>query len=350
MRAEKRWKVAVLGATGAVGQRFVHLLGGHPWFELSALAASGRSAGRTYGEAVNWMLPGEVPSGAAGLTVVPAEPGRIEADVVFSALDAGVAQEAEPAFRRAGFTVVSNAGAHRRDADVPLVVPEVNAGHLALVEAQRKTHGGAIVTNPNCATIGLCLCLEPLRRAFGVRRVQVTTLQALSGAGHPGVPSMDALDNVLPEISGEEEKLENEPRKIFGGLEGENIMPADLTVSAQCNRVPVRDGHLLSVSVELGQKVTPADAAEILEAYRSPLAGPSLPTAPEKPVILCREAARPQPARDRDAAGGMAVTVGRLRACPVLGLRYVALVHNTIRGAAGGTILIAELMASQGLL
>ncbi len=348
MDSEKT-RVAVLGATGAVGQRFVQLLAGHPLFELAAVAASGRSEGRTYGEVVRWLLPGSPPEKVSNLTVVAADPAAVEADLVFSALDPAAAEGVEGRFRAAGKTVVSNAKSYRMNPEVPLVIPEINADHLALAACQRSRYGGAIVTNPNCSTIGLCLALEPLRRAFGLRRVQVTTMQALSGAGYPGVPSMDVVDNVLPLIPGEEDKLEREPAKIFGTLVGSGVEAHPAALSAQCNRVAVRDGHLLSVSVELETHVTPEEAAEVIEGYRSPLEGLALPSAPERPVLLNRGAVRPQPVLDRDACLGMAVTVGRLRACPVLGLRFVALVHNTIRGAAGGTLLIAELMRGQGL-
>ena len=349
MTRERR-KVAVLGATGAVGQRFVQLLAKHPWFELTEVAASDRSAGRLYGEATRWLLPGGVPDEVAGRMVLPAEPSAVRSGLVFSALGSDVAGETEEAFRAAGRTVVSNAANFRTHEDVPLVIPEVNPEHLALVPSQRARHGGAIVTNPNCSTIGLCLALDPLKRAFGLKRVQVTTLQALSGAGYPGVSSMDILGNVLPEIAGEEAKLGREPAKIFGTLAKARVQPAELVVSAQCNRVAVRDGHLLSISVELCRPVGVEEAAEVFLAYRSPLPGLNLPSAPERPVLLNREFARPQPVLDGDACTGMAVTVGRLAPCSVLGLRFVALVHNTIRGAAGNTILIAELMAERGLL
>ena len=349
MAAEKR-RVAVLGATGAVGQRFIQLLVGHPWFELAAVAASDRSAGKSYGEATRWLLAGEMPAGVSGMEVLPANVHAVQADLIFSALDASVAEGVEGEFRSAGATVVSNARNYRMHADVPLVIPEVNGDHLALARAQRARYGGAIVTNPNCSTIGLCLALEPLREAFGLKRVQVTSLQALSGAGYPGVPSGDILDNVLPEIVGEEDKLESEPAKIFGALGDGGVGCHPVIVSAQCNRVAVRDGHLLSISVELDRPVSPEEAGEIFDRYRSPLTELGLPSAPERPVVLQRAAVRPQPLLDRDTAGGMAVTVGRLRACPILGLRFVALVHNTIRGAAGNTILIGEQMVALGLL
>lgn len=346
-RAKKR--VAVLGATGAVGQRFVQLLAVHPWFEISALAASEKSAGRSYGEAVRWLLPGGIPERAACMEVVPPDPEAVRADLVFSALEACAASRVEPAFRDSGAVVVSNASSFRQDPEVPLVIPEVNAGHLEALARQRHRYGGAIVTNPNCSTIGLCLALEPLRRAFGLRSASVTTMQALSGAGHPGVASLDALDNVLPEIPGEEEKVEREPRKIFGSFESGGFRAHDLAVSAQCNRVAVRDGHALSVSVKLGREAGIDEVRRAFFDYRSPLEGLGLPSAPHSPVVLEEAPCRPQPLLDRDASGGMAVTVGRLRECPVLDFRLVALVHNTIRGAAGGTILIAEYLAAKGL-
>ncbi len=346
----RRQPVAVLGATGVVGQRFVQLLTNHPWFELATLAASEQSAGRRYGEVVHWILPGSVPAAVAQMEVVPASPEYVPERLVFSALDAAPATTLEAAFRAAGRVVVSNTKSHRWDPDVPLIIPEINAEHLALAERQMAHYGGAIVTNPNCTTIGLCLALEPLRRAFGVKQVVVTTLQALSGAGYPGVSSLEALDNVLTEIEGEEDKVESEPRKVLGRLAHDGVELAELAISAQCNRVPVRDGHLLSLAVELKEKASQEQVREALAAYQSPLTGLRLPSAPERPVHLVERFARPQPALDRDVEGGMAVTVGRLRPCPVLDLRYVALVHNTIRGAAGGTVLIAELMRARGLV
>ena len=345
-----RTSVAVLGATGAVGQRFVQLLANHPWFRVVAVTGSERSAGKSYGEAVRWILPGAPPAEIAQLEVLPTDPGAVEPTLVFSALDARAADQLETAFREAGKMVVSNARSHRWDPDVPLVVPEINPDHLELVPLQQKKYGGAIVTNPNCTTIGLCLALEPLRRRFGLERVMVTSLQALSGAGYPGVPSMDVLDNVLPEISGEEEKVENEPRKIFGRLHEGTVEPVDLRISAQCNRVPTRDGHLLSISVEFRGHPSVEEVRAAIEAYTSPLTGLDLPSAPARPVVLTDEPARPQPYLDRERGGGMVVTVGRLRPCPVLDVRFVALVHNTVRGAAGGTILIAELLHSRGMI
>ncbi len=349
---DRQARVAVLGATGAVGQRLVQMLAVHPWFELVAVMASQRSQGRSYGDATHWLLPGGIPSEVAAMTVLPPQPQQVAVDLVFSALDPAVADNVEPAFRDAGVVVVSNTRSFRDDPEVPLVIPEINPDHLALVSAQRRRHGGAIVTNPNCSTIGLALAIEPLRQAFGIRQVLVTTLQAVSGAGYPGTPSLDVMDNILPLIPGEEAKLRSEPNKIFGHLakNAGTITQASLTVSAQCNRVAVREGHLLSISLELERKAGLEEARAALAGYRSPLADSGLPTAPARPVVVSDGAGRPQPVLDRDRAGGMAVTVGRLQSCPVLDLRYVALVHNTIRGAAGGTILIAELLVAQGLV
>jgi len=339
--------VAVLGATGLVGQRLVALLSEHPWFELVEVAASARSAGRRYAEAVRWQLPGPVPVGAAGLDVLPVDPRRVRAPLVFSALDAAAAAEAEHRFAADGRLVVSNARTHRMAPRVPLVVPEVNPGHLAALEEQGGK--GGIVTNPNCSVIALVLPLAPIHERWGVRRVLVTTLQAASGAGYPGVPSLDLVDNVVPEIPGEEEKIEHEPRKILGSLEGGRFREAELVVSAATHRVPVRDGHLLAVSVETVRPAEPADVAEALAGFRREGVTGELPTAPDPPILVTDVPGRPQPRLDRDAGRGMAITVGRVRPCPVLGIRFEALGHNTLRGAAGGTLLLAELLRARGL-
>lgn len=350
MSATGKLRVGVLGATGLVGQRLVASLEDHPWFELAEVAASDRGVGIPYGEVVRWHQPGPVPPVAAGLPLLPCDARAFTAQMVFSALDAPVAREVEPAFRSSGCIVVSNASAHRQDPEVPLVIPEVNPDHLFLVGMQQARYGGAILANPNCSTIGLCLALEPLRRARTLRAVSVTTLQALSGAGYPGVPSLDLLDNVCPHIPGEEEKLEAEPCKIFGERVGAEIAPDPLRLSAQCNRVAVREGHLLSISCSSDAELSAADAAGFIRAYRSPLDGMGLPSAPVRPVLLRDEVDRPQPLRDRDAEGGMAISVGGLRVTPAGDLRFVALVHNTVRGASGGTLLIAELLVALGYL
>ncbi len=347
MSADRRMQVAILGATGAVGQRFVQLLDGHPWFRVSVLAASERSAGQRYGQAVRWFLPQPIPEWARDMEVAPCSPG-LDARVAFSGLDAAVAGPIEEEFARAGCAVVSNSRNHRMDPDVPLLIPEVNADHLDLIEAQKKKWrgGGFIVTNPNCSTVGLALSAAPLHRAFGIRRLVVATLQAISGAGYPGVSSVDILDNVIPYIGSEEEKMESETLKILGTSRA----AAAFAVSAHCHRVQVSDGHTLAVSVETEQRTTPEEATRVLRDFRSPLQSLGLPSLPERPIVVRDEPDRPQPRFDRMAGNGMSVTVGRVRACPAFGLKYEALVHNTIRGAAGVAILNAELLKSKGYL
>ena len=346
-------RVGVLGATGAVGQRFVQLLDGHPWFELAALAASERSAGRRYAEACTWKLATPMPERAAGLVVRPAEPG-LECDVVFSALDAAVAGPIEEAFAAAGYAVLSNARNHRMADDVPLLVPEVNAEHAALIAVQRKTRGwkGFIATNPNCSTATLVLALAPLERRFGLKAVAVTTLQAISGAGYPGIPSLDILANVVPFIAGEEEKIERETRKILGrlGPGGGAVERLPAVVSATTTRVPVVDGHTESVFVTLGSEPGVDAVREALRGFRGPPQERGLPSAPEHPVLVLDADDRPQPRLDIERERGMASLVGRVRACPLLGYKFIVLGHNTIRGAAGAAILNAELLQSQGLL
>jgi aspartate-semialdehyde dehydrogenase len=346
-KRDARLGVAVLGATGAVGQRFVSLLDGHPWFRVAALCASGRSAGKTYGEAARWFLDRPMPDWARDMPVQPCDPA-IDARLAFSGLDASVAGEIEQAFAAAGHAVVSNSRNHRMDPDVPLLVPEVNHAHLDLVARQRKRFpgGGCIVTNPNCSTVGLVMALHPIAAAFGIDQVIVATLQAVSGAGYPGVPSIDILDNVIPHIGGEEEKIESETRKILGSPG----KPAGLDISAHCHRVHVSDGHTLAASIKTTRKASPEEAARALAEFRSSLVSLGLPSLPERPIVVREEADRPQPRFDRGAGEGMTVSVGRVRRCPVLDLRLVALVHNTIRGAAGGALLNAELMRARGLL
>ena len=348
-------RVGILGATGAVGQQFVELLADHPLFELAALAASERSAGRPYREAVNWIGSTEPPERVAAMTVQPAAPG-LDCDLVFSGLDAGVAGEIEAAFARAGYPVVSNARNHRMAPDVPLLIPEVNPDHTALVEKQDwGGAGGFVVTNPNCSTVGLVMALKPLHDAFGVEAVHVVTMQALSGAGYPGVPALDALGNVIPHIGGEEEKMARETRKLLGRLTEAGIAEAEVTVSAQCNRVPVLDGHTECASVRLARPAAPEEVAEVMAAWEGPLAGLDLPTAPRRPLRIFSDERFPQPRRHARAGGGMQVSVGKVQACPAIardghGVKFVVLSHNTIRGAAGGAVLNAELLQAQGYL
>lgn len=344
--------VAILGATGAVGQTFVRLLAGHPWFEVTAVAASERSAGKRYRDATHW-LSGDMPDRVAGLTVTTCDPALVNAQVVFSALDSDAAGEVEAAFARAGCMVLSNARNYRMDADVPLLIPEVNPEHLGLLDGQRTARGwsGGIVTNSNCSTMVVALALAPLHQAFGVRQLFVTTLQALSGAGYPGVPSLDILGNIIPFIGGgEEEKIESEPLKILGTYERGAITPAPMTVSAQVNRVAVEHGHTVCMSVKLATRATADDAIAAIRSWKGAVSSLGLPSAPEHPVVVTMERDRPQPRRDVNAGGGMTVVVGRVRTDPLLDLRLVAMGHNTVRGAAGASILNAELLVARGLI
>ena len=337
-----------------VGQRFIQLLEGHPWFEINWLAASDRSSGKLYGEAAKWRLDTPLPERIARMTVAAAEPAGAP-KIIFAALDAGIARELEPRFAEAGCAVISNSSAYRMAPNVPLVIPEINAEHLHLIEEQpwRKQSGGYMVTNPNCSTIGLVLALKPLEERFGLEQIFVTTMQAVSGAGYPGVPSMDILGNVVPYIGNEEEKMEEETLKLLGRLEGHTVTPLGARISAQCNRVAVEDGHTESISIKLGNKlgrtVTREDILAAWEEFK-PLNGKGLPTAPEHPIEWTPQADRPQPRLDRNRGKGMSVTVGRLRPCGLLDWKFTALSHNTIRGAAGAAILNAELLASLGKL
>jgi len=342
--------VAVLGATGMVGQRFVQLLDGHPWFRVVALTGSERTAGRIYGEACRWVLPHPMPDWAARMTLLPSDPGAVDAPLVFSALPSKTAREVEPRFAEAGAMVCSNASAFRREADVPLVLPEVNPEHLTLLATQRERRGwsGGIVTNPNCTTTGLAVTLKALQDAFGLRRVFVVCMQALSGAGYPGQPSLDVLDNVIPYIAGEEEKVEWEPRKILGALTDGEVRLADFRLSAHCNRVAVNDGHTLSVSVELAQSASPEEVAQALLAYTAPSAARDLPSAPRPVIAVLAAPDRPQPRLDRLAGGGMTTVVGRVRHDPLFHVKMTVLSHNTIRGAAGASIYNAELLTALG--
>ncbi len=343
------YHVGIAGATGLVGQRLVARLAEHPWFRLVALGASERSSGGAYGAVTRWMLPEPIPAAVATLVVSGCAPSDFAAcDLVLSALDSGVAAEVEPALAREGFAVVSNSSALRMDPGVPLLVPEVNGGSIVRIAARAAT--GFVVTNPNCSVTGLALALAPLHRAFGVRRVVVSTMQAVSGAGLGGPRAIELLDNVIPYIAGEEDKIEVELGKILGLATAERFVPADIVVSAHCHRVPTLDGHLEAVSVELDRPPTPEAALAALEAFRGDIEGLELPTAPSPPIVVRREPDRPQTRLDRDCGGGMAVVVGRLRACPVLTLRFVVLSHNMVRGAAGGAVLNAELLAAKDLL
>jgi len=344
-----RVPVAVLGATGTVGQRFIQLLADHPWFEIVALAASERSAGRRYADACKWVIPGDPPRGVGDMTVVPLEP-TLPGRVVFSALPSPVAREVEPLFAEAGYVVCSNASAFRQEPDVPLIIPEVNADHLALIERQRAERGwaGLIVTSPNCTTTGAVMPLKPLDDAFGLRRVFAATMQAISGAGYPGVASLDILGNIVPYIGGEEEKIEAETRLLLGRIVDGRRVEADVVISAQANRVPVLDGHTICLSLGFERSPDVEEAVAVLTGFRAPPSVRGLPSAPERPIVVRSEANRPQPRRDRDAQGGMAVTVGRVRRCPILDLRMVSVSHNTLRGAASGSILNAELLVAEG--
>ncbi|AIY90109.1 aspartate-semialdehyde dehydrogenase [Geoglobus acetivorans] len=343
-----KYKVAVLGATGMVGQKFIQLLENHPWFEISALMASERRVGKAYGDEVEWLVSSDVPENVRDMEMLPMDPRNVDADIVFSALPANIAREVEPKFVQEGFAVASNASAFRMEEDVPLVIPEVNAEHLGLIEVQKRNRGwdGFIVTNPNCTTIMLVLTLKPLVD-LGLAKVNVATMQALSGAGYPGVPSMSVIDNVLPFIRGEEDKVETEPLKLLGKFTGSGIDFASISVSASCHRVPVIDGHLEAVFAEFGRTI---EVEEVIEAFKGfkPIEG--LPTSPEEVIVVRDEPDRPQPRLDRDAGNGMSVVVGRVRKDGDSGIKYLVLGHNTVRGAAGASILNAELMVKEKLI
>ena len=349
---DKKLRAGVLGATGLVGQRIVSLLANHPWFELTEVAASERSSGKTYAEAVRWHLDTPIPPAARDLIVRSLTP-TLECDFVFSALDSSVAGGAEEDFARVGYPVVSNSRNHRMDPDVPLLIPEVNAAHLDAIAWQQKNRGydtGFIVTNPNCSTAGLVLVLKPLAEAFGLEKIFVVTLQAMSGAGYPGVASLDIQANVVPFISGEEEKMESEPRKLLGKWNGERFVDAGLGISAHCNRVPVIDGHLECVSLSLKKIASLREIREALSEFEVDSELASLPSALRNPIIVLDEENRPQPRRDVNAGAGMAAVVGRVRECPLLDVKLTLLSHNLVRGAAGAALLNAELLAARGFL
>jgi aspartate-semialdehyde dehydrogenase len=351
-QSEKKLRVGVLGATGLVGQRLVSLLAAHPWFELAEVAASERSSGKTYAEAVRWHLDAPIPAAARDLVVRSLTPA-LECDFVFSALDSSVAGGAEEDFARAGYPVVSNSRNHRMDADVPLLIPEVNATHLEAIPVQQKNRGydtGFIVTNPNCSTAGLVLVLKPLAEAFGLEQIFVVTLQAMSGAGYPGVASLDIQGNVVPFISGEEEKMEAEPQKILGRWNGDRFVDAGLGISAHCNRVPVLDGHLECVSLSLKKIASLHEVREALREFEVSSELAALPSALRNPIVVLEEQDRPQPRRDVNAGNGMAAVVGRVRECSLLDVKLTLLSHNLVRGAAGAALLNAELLAARGFL
>ena len=354
MNSQPKIRVGVLGATGAVGQRFVQMLEGHPWFELSVLCASQRNTGKRYADACNWLLRGDMPPHLRDCILQEMAPG-IDCQLVFSALPSGPARTIEAELAAAGYIVCSNASAYRYEPDVPLLIPEVNPEHVGLIDLQRRQRGwpGFITTNPNCSTTHLVSALHPLHEAFGVRKVFVVTMQAVSGAGYTGVPSMDVIDNVIPFINAEEEKMESrEPQKLLGTFDGKAVQMADFVVSAHCNRVPVRNGHLAAVSVEFARRPSLEDVRRAWAEYQPLPQRLGLPSAPEQAILYREEADRPQPRMDRLAGSvpGMTTVVGRLRADPLLHVKFLALGHNTIRGAAGGSLLNAELLVSQGYL
>ena len=343
--------VGILGATGIVGQRFIQMLEHHPWFEVTWLAASDRSEGRPYAEAARWRMKTAIPPRIANMTIAPAKPDGAP-KIIFAALDAAIARELEPQFAAAGCAVVSNSSALRMQADVPLVIPEVNADHITLIETQawRRSSGGFAVTNPNCSAIGLVLALAPLHRRFELETVMAVTMQAVSGAGYPGVASLDILGNVIPYIAKEEEKMEEETQKLLGTLNGGRIVPAPFAMSAQCNRVAVEDGHTESVSVRLKRKAKPEEIIATWNDFRAEPQQLRLPSAPERPVVYLTASDRPQPRFDCDLGAGMTTAVGRLRPCNVLDWKFTVLSHNTIRGAAGAALLNAELLKAKGYL
>ncbi len=347
-------KVAVLGATGAVGQRFVQLLENHPWFEVTALTGSDRTVGQLYGDACRWVLDRPMPEYARSMKVVPTEPG-LEAVVAFSALPSDQAKTIEPAFAQAGHGVCSNASAYRMDEDVPLLIPEVNPDHTALIKVQQQRRGwsGFIATNPNCTSTGFTIAFRPLHDQFGIKKAFVVSMQALSGAGYPGVASLDAVDNVVPYIGGEESKVESEPCKMLGKLNATraaHVIDAPIKISAHTNRVAVVDGHTVCTSLEFNQAIGPQEAVQAMLDYEWDETVRSLPSSPARVIEVRSEPDRPQPRRDRDAGKGMTTVVGRVREDPLFHLKFIVLSHNTIRGAAGGSLLNAELLVAQGLV
>ena len=349
MNKSNRIPVGVLGATGAVGQRFVQLLSQHLWFEVTALAASQRSAGKRYKDAANWVISGDPPEGVGDMVIQPLTP-NLPVKLVFSAVPSSVAKEIEPQFARAGYAVCSNASTFRPVDDVPLLIPEVNASHLGMIAKQRANRGwsGLIVTSPNCTITGVVMALKPLHEVYKVRKVFMASMQAVSGAGYPGVASLDIMGNVIPYVAGEEEKFQQELSKMLGIVENGTCNFADIVLSAHANRVPVVDGHTVSVSVGFAEEPSVEDALTLMRDYRGDAVCRKLPSAPPNPLAVMMQPDRPQPRRDRDAEGGMVVSVGRVRPCPLLDLRMTTVTHNTLRGAASGAVLNAELLVVEG--
>lgn len=344
--------VGILGATGMVGQRFIQLLERHPWFEVSWLAASERSFGKTYAEAAKWKMKTPIPKRIAGMKLSAAEPASNPPKVIFAALDSDIAREMEPAFAGHGCAVISNSSAFRMHPQVPLVIPEINADHIKLIDQQswRRQSGGFMVTNSNCSVMGLALALAPLQKAFGIEAVFAVTMQAVSGAGYPGVASLDILGNVVPFIKNEEEKMEEEAGKLLGKLKGKEIVPAAFGISAHCNRVPVEDGHTESISIKLKKKATPEKIIAAWREFRGMVADLKLPFSPTEPIFYDERVDRPQPRLDLERGHGMTVSCGRLRPCSLLDWKFTMLSHNTIRGAAGAALLNAELLKAKGYL
>ena len=351
MNKSNRIPVGILGATGAVGQRFVQLLSQHPWFEVTALAASQRSAGKRYKDAANWVISGDPPEGVGDMVIQPLTP-NLPVKLVFSAVPSSVAKEIEPQFARAGYAVCSNASTFRPVDDVPLLIPEVNASHLGMIAKQRANRGwsGLIVTSPNCTITGVVMALKPLHEVYKVRKVFMASMQAVSGAGYPGVASLDIMGNVIPYVAGEEEKFQQELSKMLGIVENGTCNFADIVLSAHANRVPVVDGHTVSVSVGFAEEPSVEDALTLMREYRGDAVCHKLPSAPPHPLAVMMQPDRPQPRRDRDAEGGMVVSVGRVRPCPLLDLRMTTVTHNTLRGAASGAVLNAELLVVEGFV
>ena len=345
-----RIPVAVLAATGSVGQRFIQLLDCHPYFKVVALTASDRTVGQKYGEACHWILPGDMPDWAREMVILPTAPESAALPLVFSALPADIAVDVEPAFALAGSMVCSNASAYRMAPDVSILLPEVNADQAGIIPIQQKKRGwsGGIITNSNCTSTGVTVALKALQDAFGLSKVFAVSLQALSGAGYPGVPSIDIIDNVIPFIKGEEEKVESEPRKMLGKIVGESIVPADFIISAHTNRVAVIDAHMVCLSAELKKSSSPAEVVAAFRSYQAPEVSRDLPSSPNPVIVVREEADRPQPRLDRMTGKGMATVVGRVRPDPIFGIKFVVLSHNTIRGAAGGSIYNAELIVKLG--